>query len=130
MTVIRAVWLAYIGPDVLVLQVIWVIGASMVVLAGLVWLPRAAIAAFAVALIAGHNLLDGVHADQLGSLRWLWLLLHEEGTARAVPRRALARHLPAGPVGGGDGGRLRDRALGRCCRARSGARRSCAPAWR
>jgi uncharacterized membrane protein len=79
-TVVRAVWLAYIGPAVLVLQVVWVIGASMVVLAGLVWLPRGAIAAFAVALIAGHNLLDGIHADQLGSLRWLWLLLHEEGT--------------------------------------------------
>ena len=78
-TVVRAVWIAYIGPDILVLQVIWAIGASMVVLAGLVWLPRAAIAAFAVALIAGHNLLDGIHADQLGSLRWLWLLLHEEG---------------------------------------------------
>lgn len=78
-TVIRAVWLAYIGPDILVLQVIWAIGASMVVLAGLVWLPRAAIAAVAVALIAGHNLLDGVHAEQLDSLRWLWVLLHEGG---------------------------------------------------
>src|SRR5215468_2504149 len=78
-TVIRAVWLAYIGPEILVLQVIWAIGASMVVLAGLVWLPRAAIAAFAVVLIAGHNLRDVVHAEQLGSLRWLWLVLHEEG---------------------------------------------------
>jgi uncharacterized membrane protein len=78
-TVIRAAWLAYIGPDILVLQVIWAIGASMVVLAGLVWLPRAAIAAFAVALIAGHNVLDTVRAEQLGALRWFWLLLHEEG---------------------------------------------------
>jgi uncharacterized membrane protein len=78
-TVIRVVWIAYIGPEILVLQVIWAIGASMVVLAGLVWLPRSAIAVFAVTLIAGHNLLDGVHADGLASLRWLWLLLHEEG---------------------------------------------------
>ncbi len=78
-TVIRAVWMAYIGPEILVLQVIWAIGASMVVLAGLVWLPRPAIAAFAVTLIVGHNLLDVVQAEQLGSLRWLWLLLHEEG---------------------------------------------------
>src|SRR5215813_2967772 len=74
-TVVRAAWLAYIGPSVLVLQVIWVIGASMVVLAGLVWLPRVAIATFAVVVIAGHNLLDGGRADQLGSLRWLWLVL-------------------------------------------------------
>src|SRR5262249_46219375 len=82
-TVIRAVWMAYIGPQILVLQVIWVIGASMMVLAGLVWLPRAAIAAFAAVVIAGHNLLDVIQAEQLGSLRWLWLLLHEEG--RLVP---------------------------------------------
>src|SRR5262245_14603227 len=55
LTVIRVVWVAYVGPDILVLQVIWVIGISMVVLAGLVWLPRAAIAAVAVTVIAGHN---------------------------------------------------------------------------
>src|SRR5262249_41250170 len=84
-TVIRAAWLAYIGPDVLVLQVIWVFGASMVVLAGLVWLPRTAIAAVALVLIAGHNLVDGMRADQLGSMRWLWLLLHEEGTVEPFP---------------------------------------------
>jgi len=78
-TVIRAVWMAYIGPEILVLQVIWAIGASMVVLAGLVWLPRAAIGVFAVTLIAGHNLFDAVHAEQLGALRWLWVLLHQEG---------------------------------------------------
>ena len=71
-TVIRAAWLAYIGPDVLALQVIWVIGASMVVLAGLVWLPRVAIAAIAVALIAGFlvlretNLYGDPHAWSAG----------------------------------------------------------------
>lgn len=37
---------------------IWAIGASMIALAGLVFLPRAAVAAFALLLIAGHNLLD------------------------------------------------------------------------
>ena len=42
-TVVRVAWLAYIGPEILVLQVIWAIGVSMVVLAGLVWLPRPAI---------------------------------------------------------------------------------------
>ncbi|MDX2165559.1 MAG: heparan-alpha-glucosaminide N-acetyltransferase domain-containing protein [Deltaproteobacteria bacterium] len=78
-TLVRLVWIFYVGPEILVLQVIWAIGASMVVLAGLVWLPRGAIAAFALGLVAGHNLLDGVEADQLGGLRWLWLLLHEFG---------------------------------------------------
>jgi uncharacterized membrane protein len=79
-TVIRFAWIVQVGPDSLFLQVIWVIGASMIVLAGLVWLPRWAIVAFALALIGGHNLFDTVHADQLGPARWLWLLLHEPGT--------------------------------------------------
>ena len=78
-TVVRAAWTFYVGPDLLILQVIWAIGASMLVLAALVWLPLPAIAALAVATIAGHNLLDGVKADDLGGLRWLWLVLHQEG---------------------------------------------------
>ena len=84
-TVVRAVWIFFIGPEILVLQVIWAIGISMVVLAALVWLPRSAIAAFAVALIAGHNLFDAIHAADLGALRWVWLLLHEEGGLEPFP---------------------------------------------
>ncbi|HKE11252.1 MAG TPA: heparan-alpha-glucosaminide N-acetyltransferase domain-containing protein, partial [Myxococcota bacterium] len=60
-TVVRFVWILYFGPQILVLQVIWAIGVSMIVLAGLVWLPDYAIAAFALALIAGHNVFDSVH---------------------------------------------------------------------
>jgi len=78
-TVVRFVWLFAIGPEIVLLQVIWAIGAAMVVLAGVVWLPRGAVVAFAATLIVGHNLLDTVAADRLPSLRWLWLLLHEPG---------------------------------------------------
>jgi uncharacterized membrane protein len=78
-TVVRVAWMAHLGFDVLVLQVIWAIGASMVVLAAVVWLPRPALVAFAAVVIGGHNLLDGVHADVFGRFRWLWLVLHEEG---------------------------------------------------
>ena len=39
------------------LQVIWVIGWSMVALAGLIWLPRWLLALLALAIIGGHNLL-------------------------------------------------------------------------
>jgi uncharacterized membrane protein len=84
-TIVRVAWIFYVGPDVLVLQVIWAIGASMLVLAALVWLPRAALVAFAVLLIAGHDLLDAVQADQLGRLRWLWLVLHQEGRLEPFP---------------------------------------------
>jgi uncharacterized membrane protein len=78
-TVVRAVVMFYAGLQFGILQVIWAIGASMVVLAGLVWLPRPAIAAFAIVVVAGHNLFDGVAADHLGSLRWLWIVLHQPG---------------------------------------------------
>lgn len=82
-TVVRAAWMLYLGPDILVLQVIWAIGMAMVVLAGLVWLPRAALATVAGVVLFGHNLLDAVPADAVGPLRWLWLLLLEPG--RLVP---------------------------------------------
>jgi uncharacterized membrane protein len=66
-------------------QVIWVIGLSMVVLAGLIRLPRAAIAAFGLALVLGHNLLDGVTSERFGALAPLWQLLHVKGPLGIVP---------------------------------------------
>ena len=36
-------------------------------------------------VIAGHNVLDSVHAAELGGWRWLWLLLHEEGGLEPFP---------------------------------------------
>lgn len=59
--------------------VIWAIGASMVVLSALVYLPRWAIAAVALAMIAGHNLLDGVSAEDLGAASPAWHVLHQPG---------------------------------------------------
>jgi len=40
------------------LQVIWVIGASMLVMAALVWLPPLAIFGFGAVIVLGHNALD------------------------------------------------------------------------
>lgn len=59
--------------------VIFVIGASMVVLSVLIWLPRWAIASLALLMIAGHNLLDSVRAEDLGNASWAWHVLHEPG---------------------------------------------------
>src|SRR5262245_58340910 len=61
--------------------VVFVIGASMIALAALVWLPRWAIAAVALIMIVGHNLLDGISAVSLGRKAWLWHILHERGEA-------------------------------------------------
>jgi uncharacterized membrane protein len=59
--------------------VIFAIGASMIVLAALVWLPRWVIATVALVMIAGHNLFDGLRAEHFGALSWAWHLLHERG---------------------------------------------------
>lgn len=59
------------------LQVIWAIGWSMIVLAALVWLPRAAVLAIGVAIVAGHNLLDPITPDSGGGM--FWVLFHESG---------------------------------------------------
>ena len=48
-------------------------------LACLIYLPRGAIAALALVMIAGHNLLDGIEANRFQDFGWLWLLLHEPG---------------------------------------------------
>jgi uncharacterized membrane protein len=45
--------------------VIWVIGWCMILLAGLIWLPTAAIGAIGVGIIALHNLVSGTSANPL-----------------------------------------------------------------
>ncbi|MBT2766303.1 DUF1624 domain-containing protein [Stenotrophomonas sp. ISL-67] len=77
LTVVSFAWTLQFPPSVLYLQVIWAIGISMVALAGLLWLPRGMLAALALAVIAGHNLLDGVHVNGGGPLAVLWKVLHQ-----------------------------------------------------
>ena len=55
------------------LQTIWSLGISMIVLAGLLHLPKKAVLAFSLVIIFGHNLLDNIHFD--GS--YVWAMLHE-----------------------------------------------------
>jgi uncharacterized membrane protein len=60
----------------ILLQVIWAIGVSMLVLAALVQLRVTAIAAIGLGLIVGHNLLDGIAPEAFGPAAILWNLLH------------------------------------------------------
>jgi len=55
------------------LQTIWQLGISMILLAGLIHLPKRAVLIFSCMLIFGHNLLDNIHFE--GS--FLWAMLHE-----------------------------------------------------
>jgi uncharacterized membrane protein len=65
---------------VTIITVLWGLGWAMIVLAGLVWLPLWAIALFGLVLVLGHNTLDNIDPDTLGSFRPLWVVLHQPGT--------------------------------------------------
>jgi uncharacterized membrane protein len=62
-----------------ILTVLWMLGLSMVVLAALVHLPARLLAVLSLAMVAGHNLLDGIDAAQFGRAAWVWDVLHQQG---------------------------------------------------
>ncbi|HSE66161.1 MAG TPA: heparan-alpha-glucosaminide N-acetyltransferase domain-containing protein, partial [Gemmatimonadales bacterium] len=66
-------------------QVIWAIGLSMIALAGLVYFPRVVILTIALAIIAGHNLLDRITPLDAGALETLWRVLHVQGQLPGLP---------------------------------------------
>ena len=79
------------------LQVIWAIGASMVLLSAIVRLPVIAIGAIGGAIVLGHNLLDGFRvpfwfpgtpAPPPSLTDMLWMAVHQSGFY---------------PIGGADG---------------------------
>jgi uncharacterized membrane protein len=77
--------------------VIWALGWSMVVLAALVYLPRWAVIAFGVALVAGHNLFDGVKIQSLGAFGWLWAVLHVPAELQVRPNMRFFTQYPLVP---------------------------------
>ena len=72
--------------------VIWMLGWCMILLAGLIWLPLPAIAAFGLLMIAGHNLMDlssaGIFGRNAGVVR-----------PRLAPAAALLRRTGRHPLG-------------------------------
>lgn len=78
-TLVNFAWTFQLPPSVIYMQVIWAIGVSMIALALLVWLPRSALLVLGVAIIAGHNLLDGLHFPVGSALHVPWAILHERG---------------------------------------------------
>lgn len=75
LTVIDFAW-EFDFSNYFVVQVIWAIGWSMIILSVLIYLPRFAIFLFAIFFIFGHNLLDAVQPSYFGRFDWLWVLLH------------------------------------------------------
>jgi uncharacterized membrane protein len=74
--VISPVWS---GPGRIELGTLWAIGCGLLSLSLLSLSPPRAVLAVGAAIILGHNLLDGVHAADLGSFGPFWPLLHQQG---------------------------------------------------
>jgi uncharacterized membrane protein len=84
-TVARLGWQFNLDYGYTGLLVFWALGWSMIALAGLVLLPRAALATIACAMILGHNLLDRIEPASWGGAAWLWTLLHSPGLLQPWP---------------------------------------------
>ncbi len=70
-------WSAKFPPQTIWLQVIWAIGISMICLAGAVLLSRRVIVALGLAIVCGHNLLDGIVLAPGDRFFVPWALLHQ-----------------------------------------------------
>ena len=77
LTIVGFAWTAQFPPQTFWLQVIWAIGISMVALAGLLHLPRAAQLAVGLLIVAGHNLLDPIVLTPDSPWFAPWAILHQ-----------------------------------------------------
>jgi uncharacterized membrane protein len=71
------IWFFDISYSTILLQVIFAIGVSMIVLGILIYLPQKAILVLALVLIAGHNLLDGITVEGNSFSSIVWYMLHQ-----------------------------------------------------
>jgi uncharacterized membrane protein len=97
LTIVRFGWTFSPAPDFLFFQVIWAIGVSMLVLAALVFMPRAAILGVGLGMVLGHHLLDGVTAADLGAAGWLWHFVHEPALIHSSPQLTVLALYPLVP---------------------------------
>jgi len=78
LTVVNFAWLFNIHFTLTLLVVIWALGMSMIVLAGLIHLPRKILFVLGLLLVAGHNLFDNFHITDESALKAIgWSILHE-----------------------------------------------------
>jgi uncharacterized membrane protein len=77
-TVVNFEWFFNIHFNFFILGVIWVLGLCMVILAGLIFLPRKILLVFGLIMVAGHNLLDKTVVPQNDALGFFWGVLHEQ----------------------------------------------------
>lgn len=78
--VVNFAWTFDITFSFRILQVIWAIGLSMIILSALVFLPIKAIMVLGVIIIFGHNLLDSIEVHGTSASDLIWYVLHQPNT--------------------------------------------------
>jgi uncharacterized membrane protein len=76
------------GKYLILLLILWIFGLCMVAMAALIHLPFPLLAVLSIAIIALHNLLDGINASAF-TPAWMWNLLHQPGIISFAGRQAL-----------------------------------------
>ena len=74
------------------LLVLWVLGACMIALSALVWLPMPILLGASVATIVLHHLFDPVSARSFGAWAPIWNLLHQVGAFPLAGRVFIAAY--------------------------------------
>lgn len=77
MVVNNIIWTFDVTYSINIFQVIWAIGISMIVLSGLVYLPKKVLLGLGIVLVAGHNLLDGIVMEGNSLKDIIWYILHQ-----------------------------------------------------
>src|SRR5687768_3077700 len=75
--IVNFAWTFDVTYSLLILQVIWAIGTSMVILSVLVFLPKGLILAIGLILVFGHNILDPITVQGTSAKDFIWYTLHQ-----------------------------------------------------
>ena len=103
----RGLWLIFLEVTVItlcitgdihfgffVLQTIWSIGISMVILGLAIWLPFNVILIIGLLIVFGHNSLDFAEAKQMGNVNVFWHFLHQPGVFHLWGNHMLGEFYP------------------------------------
>ena len=101
LTVVRWGWYFNLDYRHTSLQVLWAIGASMILLAPLIVLPSRAIGAIGLAVVALHNAVGPMVRDSPIGESWPWALQYERGRVLGVaPDVSVTVNFPVLPLFG------------------------------
>ncbi len=87
--IVNFAWTFDVTYSLILLQVIWALGLSMIALSGLVYLQRNWILIIGLILVFGHNLLDPITLNNLSASSVLWYVLHQPHVLRLGATRVV-----------------------------------------